>query len=195
MPDRGCRHRGSHSQAAQPWDDQHRRRAHRRALEIRRHHARRQSPHDRPASGARHRAAAPARQRRRRAERDRRSVRRHPRRHPGHRPSPRPAGRRSAWHLYAIEIDPAAFGCERDDGHRCAARRRDRGDAALPGGAPAHAVPRARRRSWHGASSRATVRAAGDAAALPGDDRLRPGRRHPRAAADTCVGGGGAIAS
>ncbi|MFZ0181358.1 MAG: DegT/DnrJ/EryC1/StrS family aminotransferase [Candidatus Dormiibacterota bacterium] len=27
---------------------------------------------------------------------------------------PRPAGRRSAWHLYAIEIDPDEFGCERD---------------------------------------------------------------------------------
>jgi perosamine synthetase len=27
---------------------------------------------------------------------------------------PRPAGRRSAWHLYPIEIDPVAFGCERD---------------------------------------------------------------------------------
>jgi dTDP-4-amino-4,6-dideoxygalactose transaminase len=27
---------------------------------------------------------------------------------------PRPAGRRSAWHLYPIEIDPDAFGCERD---------------------------------------------------------------------------------
>jgi perosamine synthetase len=27
---------------------------------------------------------------------------------------PRPAGRRSAWHLYVIEIDPEAFGCERD---------------------------------------------------------------------------------
>jgi perosamine synthetase len=27
---------------------------------------------------------------------------------------PRPDGRRSAWHLYPIEIDPAAFGCERD---------------------------------------------------------------------------------
>ncbi len=27
---------------------------------------------------------------------------------------PRPAGRRSAWHLYAIEIDSDAFGCERD---------------------------------------------------------------------------------
>jgi perosamine synthetase len=27
---------------------------------------------------------------------------------------PRPAGRRSAWHLYAVEIDPDAFGCERD---------------------------------------------------------------------------------
>jgi perosamine synthetase len=27
---------------------------------------------------------------------------------------PRPDGRRSAWHLYAVEIDPEAFGCERD---------------------------------------------------------------------------------
>jgi perosamine synthetase len=27
---------------------------------------------------------------------------------------PRPTGRRSAWHLYAVEIDPAEFGCERD---------------------------------------------------------------------------------
>ena len=27
---------------------------------------------------------------------------------------PRPAGRRSAWHLYVVEIDPEAFGCERD---------------------------------------------------------------------------------
>ncbi len=27
---------------------------------------------------------------------------------------PRPAGRRSAWHLYVIEIDPEAFGCKRD---------------------------------------------------------------------------------
>jgi perosamine synthetase len=27
---------------------------------------------------------------------------------------PRVAGRRSAWHLYAVEIDPEAFGCERD---------------------------------------------------------------------------------
>jgi perosamine synthetase len=27
---------------------------------------------------------------------------------------PRPAGRRSAWHLYPVEIDPDAFGCERD---------------------------------------------------------------------------------
>jgi perosamine synthetase len=27
---------------------------------------------------------------------------------------PRPAGRRSAWHLYAVEVDPDAFGCERD---------------------------------------------------------------------------------
>jgi perosamine synthetase len=27
---------------------------------------------------------------------------------------PRPAGRRSAWHLYPIEIDPDAFGCGRD---------------------------------------------------------------------------------
>jgi perosamine synthetase len=27
---------------------------------------------------------------------------------------PRPAGRHSAWHLYAIEIDPDEFGCERD---------------------------------------------------------------------------------
>jgi perosamine synthetase len=27
---------------------------------------------------------------------------------------PRPAGRRSAWHLYVIEIDPELFGCERD---------------------------------------------------------------------------------
>ena len=28
---------------------------------------------------------------------------------------PRPEGRRSAWHLYAVEIDPDAFGCERDE--------------------------------------------------------------------------------
>lgn len=27
---------------------------------------------------------------------------------------PRPESRRSAWHLYAIEIDPAEFGCDRD---------------------------------------------------------------------------------
>ncbi len=27
---------------------------------------------------------------------------------------PRPTGRQSAWHLYAVEIDPDAFGCERD---------------------------------------------------------------------------------
>ena len=27
---------------------------------------------------------------------------------------PRPEGRRSAWHLYPIEIDPDVFGCERD---------------------------------------------------------------------------------
>jgi perosamine synthetase len=27
---------------------------------------------------------------------------------------PRPDGRRSAWHLYPVEIDPDAFGCERD---------------------------------------------------------------------------------
>jgi perosamine synthetase len=27
---------------------------------------------------------------------------------------PRPDGRRSAWHLYVIEVDPNAFGCERD---------------------------------------------------------------------------------
>jgi perosamine synthetase len=27
---------------------------------------------------------------------------------------PRPSDRRSAWHLYAVEIDPAAFGCDRD---------------------------------------------------------------------------------
>jgi len=27
---------------------------------------------------------------------------------------PRPGGRRSAWHLYAIEVDPDEFGCERD---------------------------------------------------------------------------------
>jgi perosamine synthetase len=27
---------------------------------------------------------------------------------------PRPAGRRNAWHLYPVEIDPDAFGCERD---------------------------------------------------------------------------------
>jgi perosamine synthetase len=27
---------------------------------------------------------------------------------------PRPAGRRSAWHIYPIEIDPGAYGCERD---------------------------------------------------------------------------------
>jgi perosamine synthetase len=27
---------------------------------------------------------------------------------------PRPHGRRSAWHLYPIEIDPDAYGCERD---------------------------------------------------------------------------------
>jgi perosamine synthetase len=27
---------------------------------------------------------------------------------------PRPEGRRSAWHLYPIEIDPETFGCERD---------------------------------------------------------------------------------
>jgi len=27
---------------------------------------------------------------------------------------PRPAGRESAWHLYAVEIDEAAFGCSRD---------------------------------------------------------------------------------
>jgi perosamine synthetase len=27
---------------------------------------------------------------------------------------PRPGGRHSAWHLYAIEIDPDEFGCERD---------------------------------------------------------------------------------
>jgi len=27
---------------------------------------------------------------------------------------PRPEGRRSAWHLYVIEIDPEAFGCARD---------------------------------------------------------------------------------
>jgi perosamine synthetase len=27
---------------------------------------------------------------------------------------PRPEGRRSAWHLYAVEVDPDAFGCERD---------------------------------------------------------------------------------
>ncbi len=28
---------------------------------------------------------------------------------------PRPPGRRSAWHLYVIEIDPVAFGCDRDE--------------------------------------------------------------------------------
>ena len=28
---------------------------------------------------------------------------------------PGPLGRRSAWHLYVIEIDPDAFGCERDE--------------------------------------------------------------------------------
>jgi dTDP-4-amino-4,6-dideoxygalactose transaminase len=27
---------------------------------------------------------------------------------------PRPPGRRSSWHLYAVEIDPQAFGCPRD---------------------------------------------------------------------------------
>jgi perosamine synthetase len=27
---------------------------------------------------------------------------------------PRPAGRRSAWHLYAVEVDPDVFGCARD---------------------------------------------------------------------------------
>jgi perosamine synthetase len=27
---------------------------------------------------------------------------------------PRPAGRRSAWHLYAVEVQPTAFGCDRD---------------------------------------------------------------------------------
>ena len=27
---------------------------------------------------------------------------------------PRPSGRRSAWHLYVVEIDPEAFGCPRD---------------------------------------------------------------------------------
>ncbi len=27
---------------------------------------------------------------------------------------PRPAGRRNAWHIYPIEIDPGTFGCERD---------------------------------------------------------------------------------
>jgi perosamine synthetase len=27
---------------------------------------------------------------------------------------PRPMGRQSAWHLYVVEIDPDAFGCERD---------------------------------------------------------------------------------
>ena len=27
---------------------------------------------------------------------------------------PRPAGRRHAWHIYPIEVDPGAFGCERD---------------------------------------------------------------------------------
>jgi perosamine synthetase len=27
---------------------------------------------------------------------------------------PRPPERRSAWHLYAVEIDPARFGCDRD---------------------------------------------------------------------------------
>jgi perosamine synthetase len=27
---------------------------------------------------------------------------------------PRPEGRRSAWHLYAIELDPREYGCERD---------------------------------------------------------------------------------
>jgi perosamine synthetase len=27
---------------------------------------------------------------------------------------PRPAGRRSAWHLYVIDVDPNVFGCERD---------------------------------------------------------------------------------
>ena len=27
---------------------------------------------------------------------------------------PRPAGRRSAWHIYVVEVDPRAFGCDRD---------------------------------------------------------------------------------
>jgi perosamine synthetase len=27
---------------------------------------------------------------------------------------PRPEGRRSSWHLYPVEVDPEAFGCERD---------------------------------------------------------------------------------
>ncbi|MGP8161774.1 MAG: DegT/DnrJ/EryC1/StrS family aminotransferase [Candidatus Dormibacteria bacterium] len=33
---------------------------------------------------------------------------------PGISPPPRPRGRQSSWHLYAVEIDPKAFGCPRD---------------------------------------------------------------------------------
>jgi len=39
----------------------------------------------------------------------------HPHRYPGIGLPPRPPGRRSAWHLYAIEIDPAGYGCDRDE--------------------------------------------------------------------------------
>jgi dTDP-4-amino-4,6-dideoxygalactose transaminase len=34
---------------------------------------------------------------------------------PGVTRPPRPAGRSSAWHLYAVEVDEAQFGCSRDD--------------------------------------------------------------------------------
>ena len=69
---------------------------------------------------------------------------------------PRPAGRRSAWHIYPVEIDPGAFGCEQL-GDRRAACGGDRGNTALPRGAPPHPVPRARRCPGHGSAGRAAV--------------------------------------
>ena len=61
VPHRRRRDRRASSQPSQPRDDEHRSGAHRSSLEIRRHHARRQSPHDVVPGRARLIAAAPSR--------------------------------------------------------------------------------------------------------------------------------------
>ena len=103
---------------------------------------------------------------------------------------PRPSGRRSAWHLYPVEIDPDAFGCERDT--VIDALRAEGIEATLHYPA-VHLLALYRERGGVAGTAPQAERLCERLVTLPlypRDDRVRSGRRRDRAAPDTSVGGG-----